>query len=165
MIKAGMIGVISDTHDNLEMVRRAVRLFNDAGCSLVVHAGDFVAPFTARELHALKCPVRAVFGNCDGEKHGLAAAFQGKGGIQEPPLEFRHAGRSFLVHHLDRPALKCAESGSAEIIIFGHTHKPLIEKRPGVLLVNPGEAGGWLYARGSVVLLDPEKLEASLIYL
>lgn len=165
MIKTGIIGIISDTHDNLETARRAVRLFNDANCSLVVHAGDFVAPFTARELHALKCPVRAVFGNCDGEKQGLAAALQGWGEIQEPPLEFRYAGRSFIVHHLDRPALKCAESGAAEIVVFGHTHKPLVERRAGVLLVNPGEAGGWLYARGSVVLLDPDKFEASLVYL
>ncbi len=37
-----MIGILADTHDNLDMVRRAVRLFNDMGCGLVVYAGDFV---------------------------------------------------------------------------------------------------------------------------
>jgi predicted phosphodiesterase len=38
-----MIGILSDTHDNLTRVREAVRLFNDAGCDLVVHARDFIA--------------------------------------------------------------------------------------------------------------------------
>ncbi|MCK7489623.1 MAG: metallophosphoesterase family protein [Anaerotruncus sp.] len=46
---------------------------------MVVHAGDFVAPFTAEELRNLRAPVKAVFGNCDGERAGLARAFQGLG--------------------------------------------------------------------------------------
>ncbi len=74
-----MIGILSDTHDNLTRVRQAVRLFDDAGCDLVVHAGDFVAPFTVEELRNLRVPVRAVFGNCDGERAGLARAFRGRG--------------------------------------------------------------------------------------
>ena len=83
-----MIGILSDTHDNLTRVREAVRLFDDAGCDLVVHAGDFVAPFTVEELRNLRAPVQAVFGNCDGEKAGLARAFQGLGEIAEAPLRF-----------------------------------------------------------------------------
>lgn len=37
-----MIGILADTHDNLDMVRRAVRLFNDMGCGLVIHAGGWL---------------------------------------------------------------------------------------------------------------------------
>ena len=83
-----MIGILSDSHDNLTRVREAVRLFNDAGCDLVIHAGDFVAPFTVDELRNLRAPVKAVFGNCDGEKAGLAKAFEGLGELREAPLKF-----------------------------------------------------------------------------
>ncbi len=84
-----MIGIMADSHDNLTAVRLAVRLFNDAKCDLVIHAGDFVAPFAALELHNLSCPVKAVFGNCDGEKKGLTAAFEGMGEIARGPARLR----------------------------------------------------------------------------
>jgi len=136
-----MIGILSDSHDNLTRVRQAVRLFNDAGCTLVIHAGDFVAPFTVDELRNLRAPVKAVFGNCDGEKAGLARAFQGIGEIGDGPLAFGHAGLRFAVVHLDSSAATQAASGQFDLVIFGHTHRPLVESRDGVLLINPGEAG------------------------
>ena len=158
-----MIGIISDTHDNLTAVRKAVRLFNDAGCSLVIHAGDFVAPFTARELHELAAPVKAVFGNCDGERAGLARAFDGLGELREAPHLFTHAGLRFLVCHLDRPVGRYLREHPCDVLVFGHTHKALIEKRGPTLLINPGEAGGWLGGRCTAALLDPETVEAAIV--
>lgn len=160
-----MIGILSDSHDNLTRVREAVRLFNDAGCDLVIHAGDFVAPFTVHELRNLRAPVKAVYGNCDGEKAGLAKAFEGLGEIRAAPLKFSHAGRSFLVCHLDAPVDRHLASQAYDIIVFGHTHKPLAERRGGVLLINPGEAGGWLSGKSTVALLDPAALAAEIITL
>lgn len=158
-----MIGILSDTHDNLTAVRRAVRLFNDAGCDQVIHAGDFVAPFTAVELRQLAAPVRGVFGNCDGERIGLARSFEGLGELREAPYLFSHAGLRFLVCHLDGPVERYLASNPCDVLVFGHTHRPLVEKRDGTLLVNPGEAGGWLRGRSTVALLDPETLEATIL--
>ncbi len=160
-----MIGILSDSHDNLTRVREAIRLFNDSGCDLVIHAGDFVAPFTVEELRNLRAPVRAVFGNCDGEKAGLAKAFLGLGEIREAPLKFTHAGLRFLLCHLDGPVEKHLASKAYDVVIFGHTHKPLAELRDGVLLLNPGEAGGWLRGKSTVALLDPAALTAEIITL
>ena len=160
-----MIGILSDTHDNLTRVREAVRLFNDAGCDLVIHAGDFVAPFTVDELRNLRAPVKAVYGNCDGEKAGLAKAFRGVGEIQEAPFAFLHGGVRFVVSHLDAPVGRYVQAKTCDVVIFGHTHKPLVERRDGVLLINPGEAGGWLGGKSTVVLLDPAALTADLITL
>jgi len=160
-----MIGILSDTHDNLTRVRDAVRLFNDSGCDLVVHAGDFVAPFTAEELRNLGAPVRAVFGNCDGERAGLSKAFEGIGEVREPPWKFTHAGLRFLVSHLDRQIERHIASRAFDVVIFGHTHKPLVERRDGTLLVNPGEAGGWLRGKSTVALLDPAGLSAWIVTL
>ena len=160
-----MIGILSDTHDNLTRVREAVRLFNDAGCDLVIHAGDFVAPFTVDELRNLRAPVRAVFGNCDGEKAGLSRAFQGLGEIREAPFAFVHGGLRFIISHMDAPVGEYVRAGTCDVVVYGHTHKPLVESRDGVLLVNPGEAGGWLGGKSTVALLDPAALTAEIITL
>jgi putative phosphoesterase len=158
-----MIGILSDSHDNLVMVRRAVRLFRDARCDLVIHAGDIVAPFTASELRELGCPVRAVYGNCDGEKAGLAKTFEGCGEIREAPHAFSHGEVRFVVCHLDSPIDGYLASLPCDVLVFGHTHKPLSERRKGALIVNPGEAGGWLYGRSTVGLLDPEKMTVDIV--
>lgn len=160
-----MIGILSDSHDNLTRVREAVRLFNDAGCDLVIHAGDFVAPFTVDELRNLRAPVKAVFGNCDGERAGLAKAFEGLGELREAPLKFFHAGLRFLVCHLDAPVDRYLASKAYDVVVFGHTHKFLVERRNGVLLVNPGEAGGWLRGKSTIALLDPAALTAEIVTL
>ncbi len=158
-----MIGIISDSHDNLTTVRRAVRIFSDMGCRLVIHAGDFVAPFAAAELRELRCPIKAVFGNCDGEKEGLAAIFEGMGKIVEAPLAFEHAGLRFRVFHLDSPVREAVRTGSCDVLIYGHTHKPEVRRENGVLIVNPGEAGGWLHRKSTVAVLDPKTLDVEVV--
>jgi hypothetical protein len=165
--EAGMIGIMADSHDNLNRIKQAVSLFKDAGCSLVIHAGDFVAPFSARELASLNCPVRAVFGNCDGERKGLEKTIQLFGEIKEAPLTFKHTGLIFLVAHLNTSLERYFKSPEPEydVVIFGHTHKPeiLTGKRP--LLINPGETGGWLSGKSTVALLEPKTLEAEIVVL
>ena len=160
-----MIGVMSDSHDNVTQVRKAVTLFKDAGCDLVLHAGDVVAPFAARELEALGCPVKAVFGNCDGEKQGLEMALEKFGVIQDAPLLFTHGGRLVLLVHYHFSVATYASSGKYDVIIFGHTHKPDIRRAGKTLLLNPGEAGGWLTGKSTVALLNPDTLEAEIVAL
>jgi putative phosphoesterase len=160
-----MIGVMSDSHDNLTMIRRAASIFNDASCDLVVHAGDFVAPFAINELAALNGRVKAVFGNCDGEKLGLKMAIEPIGEIQEAPFVLSHAGKEILLCHIDFPVSKYVASGKYDIVIFGHTHKPEVKKKGRTLALNPGETGGWLTGKSTVALLDPVTLEAEIIVL
>jgi len=160
-----MIGILSDTHDNLTRVRQAVDLFNGAGCDLVIHAGDIVAPFTVEALRRLRAPVKAVYGNCDGERAGLAKAFQGMGEVRDAPFAFLHGGVRYLVSHFDAPVGRYVASRAADIIVYGHTHRPVVESRDGLLLINPGETGGWLRGRSTVVLLDPDTLAADIITL
>lgn len=158
-----MIGIMADSHDNLHAVKKAVQLINDAGCELVIHAGDFVAPFAARELENLNCPVKAVFGNCDGEKKGLEKAFSSFGEIQESPLLFSQDGLDFLVIHVPSDLERLATSGKYDIIIFAHTHAPEVRKKGNTLLINPGETGGWVSGKSTVILLETEVLSAKII--
>ena len=66
------IGAISDTHDNLAAVSAALRRFQEAGVEAILHAGDYVAPFCLKWLLETALPLEGVFGNCDGERAGLA---------------------------------------------------------------------------------------------
>lgn len=160
-----MIGIMSDSHDNCHAVQRAVRFFRDMKCELVIHAGDFIAPFAARELEHLMCPVQAVFGNCDGEKKGLVKAIQPFGEVTEAPLVFSYADKIILVTHIHVSVNRYAASGKYQAIVFGHTHKPEIRTAHGTLLINPGETGGWLSGKTSVALLDLSTWEAEIIAL
>ena len=139
-----MIGIMSDSHDNLDAIQRTVHFFADMNCELVVHAGDFIAPFAARELENLGCPVKAVFGNCDGEKHGLDKIFRSFGEIKEAPLTFSYETLHFLVTHIPARHDSSFVSGKDNIIISAHTHKPDVKKEKNALLINPGETGGWV---------------------
>ncbi len=160
-----MIGIMSDSHDNCDAIRQAVCLFNELKCRIVVHAGDFVAPFAAKELESLKGLVKAVYGNCDGEKKGLEETFSSIGTIREAPFCFSYLGVEFLVTHTHFSLNSYIRSGKYDVIIYGHTHKPLIQREGRTLVINPGETGGWLSGKGTVVLLDSETLEVEIRFL
>jgi len=159
------IGIMSDSHDNRAAVKEAVSFFNGASCGLVLHAGDIIAPFTAEELSRCSCPVKAVFGNCDGEKQGLRRKFAGWGEILEPPLDFEWTGLRFRLVHTDDRVDEFVNSKKFDVVVFGHTHKPEIRKEQGCLAVNPGECGGWLTGKKTVSLLDAESRSAEIISL
>lgn len=160
-----MIGVMSDSHDNILAIRRAAQFFNQASCDLVIHAGDFIAPFSVKELTKCSCLVKAVFGNCDGERKGLRKAFHSVGEIREAPLVFNHGNRRILISHLDSPVKSYLSSGEYDVIVYGHTHKPQVQNKRKTLVVNPGEAGGWVSGKSTVALLDTQKLTAEIVSL
>jgi putative phosphoesterase len=160
-----MIGIMADSHDNLPSIKQAVSLFNETGCSLVIHAGDFIAPFAARELASLSCPVKAIFGNCDGEKKGLEKALQPFGKIKKAPLTFNHENLNFLVIHILAARDSYPASEEYNIIVFAHTHQPEIRRKKKSLLINPGETGGWVSGKSTVALLDPKTLSVDIITL
>jgi len=160
-----MIGILSDSHDNLPALRRAVGLFKEAGCKLIIHAGDFVAPFAARELEKSGCLMRAVFGNCDGEKKGLISVIQAFGTIQDAPLTFNYNDINILVSHLNMPVENYAAQQKYDIIIIGHTHNPDIQKSGKTLIINPGETGGWLTGKSTIAFFCPETGKAEIIVL
>lgn len=162
MTNNNLIGIISDSHDHKENISRAVDIFNNAGCGLVVHAGDFVAPFTAREFKRLSCPFIGVFGNNDGEHAGLLAQFSSFGSINRAPYEFEHAGRRLVVMHEPFYLEEYRKKTGIDVIIYGHIHRIVIEQGPP-LVINPGESCSWLTGRSTVVLLDTVTLEAQTV--
>jgi putative phosphoesterase len=121
------IGLISDTHGLL----RTEALAALEGCALILHAGDVGPREILLGLEGI-APVHAVRGNTDVEvpAAGLPLVRQ---------VEWRGL-RLELVHILEDLPVDPAARG-VHVVVSGHTHKPVIERRNGVLFVNPGSAG------------------------
>ncbi len=160
-----LIGVIADTHDNMDMLKKAVDLFNERGVGLVLHAGDYVAPFTSREFRRLECKLVGVFGNNDGEKFGLVKQFEGIGKLHEGVHQLEVEGnKKIAITHYPEIAETLAGSDAYDVVVYGHTHRPDIRKK-GHLIINPGECGGWLEGTSTVAILDVATLDAELVTL
>ncbi len=162
------LGIMSDSHDNLPNVAKAVKIFNQRKVQKVLHAGDIIAPFVTRNLLKLNCDVLAVFGNNDGDKLYLQENF-GKinkvGEIKEPPVSFKLAGKRIYLTHWPHQLEILAESGIYDIIVYGHTHDAEIRRVGKTLVVNPGETGGWLREKATIAVVDLETMEAEIIEL
>ena len=123
----GLIGVISDTHGLLRP--QAVEALQ--GSALIIHAGDVGRPEILDELRRI-APVIAVRGNVD---HGDWAARLPLSEIVE------HDGiRLYMLHILEDLDLDPPTAGF-HAVISGHTHRPKMETKDGVLYFNPGSAG------------------------
>jgi putative phosphoesterase len=122
-----ILGVISDTHGLL----RPQAIAALAGSDLIIHAGDVGKPEVLERLGEL-APTFGVRGNIDIDSWAARL-----------PLTQRvEAGglALFVLHEIAQLDVDPASAGFAAVV-FGHSHRPLIETRDGVLFLNPGSAG------------------------
>ncbi|MBI2795941.1 MAG: metallophosphoesterase family protein [Gemmatimonadetes bacterium] len=130
MARVHLLGLISDTHG---MVRPGVHAAL-AGVELILHAGDVGGDDVLDEL-GLIAPVHAVFGNTDPPgAPGLSAAVVHRvGGVS---IHVSHG------HELGSPTpVALLAAYPHDVIVYGHTHRQLLTKADGRLVVNPGAAG------------------------
>jgi putative phosphoesterase len=164
-----LIGVMSDSHDNLPLIEKAVALLNQQKVGLVLHAGDFVAPFVAQKLKKLNCELIGVFGNNDGDHELLKTRF---GETTNCTLHDRFTVvtvdryKVALLHGHETELLgTLLDSGYFDAVVHGHSHDCSIERRGKTLAVNPGELCGYLTGKSTVALLDTIKHEARIVEL
>jgi putative phosphoesterase len=122
-----MVGVISDTH-GLVRPQAAAAL---AGCDLIIHAGDVGKPEVLERLREL-APTFAVRGNIDIGDWAARLPLTQTVAVGALPL--------FVLHEIAQLDLDPAGAGFAAVV-FGHSHRPSIATRGGVLFLNPGSAG------------------------
>lgn len=157
------VGIIADTHDNLINLKKAADIFKERKIDTLLHAGDFVAPFVLRALVGNVKVLIGVFGNNDGDKLMLADIAKESGWeLHSPPYSLTLAKRSLLMLHEPDILETAVKSSLYEVIIYGHTHKRDIKRERGTLIINPGEAGGWLTGKGSVVILDLNEMKEEI---
>jgi len=121
------VGLISDTHNLLRP--EAIDFLR--GADHIVHAGDIVDASILDDLARL-APVTAVRGNND------RGAWADR--LKEVELVALGDVSVCVIHDLARLKLDIAQAG-VDVVVSGHSHKPLVERRRGALFVNPGSAG------------------------
>lgn len=136
------VGIISDTHDNIEAIDTAVSIFKDVGVETVIHCGDFVAPPSIDHFEGLD--LHGVLGNNDGELDGLEQTIEGLS--EASTLHGRYADLAFdgirvFVLHGDqgRDVIRdYAATSWYEYVFFGHFHEQETYSENGTRVVNPG---------------------------
>ena len=148
-----IIGLISDTHGLLR--REVLDLLR--GSDFIVHAGDIGDPEVVAELARL-APVAAVRGNVDRGTWAQSIA-------ETEVLEVGGATLLYVLHNIEDLDLDPAAAGF-HAVVSGHSHKPGIRWKDGVLYVNPGSAGPRRFSLPISVarlLVDDDKVSVDLI--
>ncbi len=164
-----LIGAISDTHDNLPLIEKAVKILNEQKVGLVLHAGDYVAGFVIPKLAKLNCPLIGVFGNNDGDHELLKKRFSETANctIHDRFTQLTTEGyRIGLLHGHETELLNALiDSGYFDAVIHGHSHNKGIEQKGKTLSINPGELCGYLTGKPTLAILDTLKWQARIIEL
>ena len=164
-----LIGVISDSHDNLPLIEKAVQILNDQKVGMVLHAGDYVAGFVIPKFKALNCQLIGVFGNNDGDHELLKKRFSETTNctIHDRFAKINLDGYKIaLLHGHETELLEAIiESGYFDAVIHGHSHSKGIEQKGKTLTINPGELCGYLTKNPTLAILDTVEQKARIIEL
>ncbi len=159
------IGVLSDTHDNLANLGRAVDIFSKNGVEAILHCGDFCSPFTLpvfKPLAEKGVPMYAVFGNNDGDKALLIRRGEGSWTFADGVRVLELGGRRIVMMHYPDVAEDLLRAGSFDLVIHGHDHRARVQGS-GPKLLNPGTCAGYLAARATVALVETAGLDVELV--
>ena len=161
------IGLISDTHDNIQNIQYATSIFNDKNAGLVIHAGDIVSPEAVEAFSGVK--LIGVLGNNDLEIDGLTNAFDKIGGqLKGEFYELVQDDLIFAIYHGTNSRRKesLIQSGKYDVVVCGHTHKIQNKKVGKTLVINPGTANGWFFGySATAAVFDTKTREPEFLHL
>jgi len=159
------IGVISDTHMPGRAVGLPQKMLDDfKTADMVIHVGDLVELAVLRQLESCCKNVTAVWGNMDGPE--VREKLQEKKIIKIGKYKIGimhgagHPGK--LVELLSRQF----KDDAVDVIIFGHSHLPLNERKGGILFFNPGSPTDKIFSPFNsygIIEIDDDKIEAKII--
>lgn len=159
------IAIISDSHDNLANLNKAIKNIEAEGIKTIIHCGDIASLETLKELSRIfKEKVLIAFGNMDedylknmGSDLKKIPKFKFFGQVGE----VRMGKKKIAFTHFPAIAKKLAATQDYDIIFYGHTHKPWEETIGKTRLVNPGNLAGLLY-RATFAIYDTKNDELKL---
>lgn len=139
------IAVMSDSHDHILNLRKALDLIVSQNCGMIIHCGDFVAPFVFKELLQSNIQVHCVFGNNDGDRYLLTRYAQDSSGQITLSAMIGHIvveGLRIAFTHEWPVAEGLAFTGRYDLVCFGHSHQHVQQQIGKTLVLNPGEIMG-----------------------
>lgn len=144
------IAIISDTHDNVTNIQKAILWMKKNKISQIIHCGDICAPSVLKEIANLfGKKIHVVFGNVDGDQFTIGKEI-GDGTLKNVILrgdlgEIKIGNKNIAFTHKPYFARALAGTGKYDLVFYGHTHKPFEEKVGNCELVNPGTLAGIFY--------------------
>jgi putative phosphoesterase len=159
------IGVLSDTHDNLANIRRAVEVFSKNGVEAIIHAGDFCSPFTLPEFKPLAdrgVKMYAVFGNNDGDRVHLVRRGRDFCSFSDGACIVTLDGKKVVALHYPELGEDVYRSEGYDLVVYGHNHAVRLQGEARKLL-NPGTCSGYLAEYASVALVDTASMAVEIV--
>jgi len=163
------LGIMADTHDNLPLVDKAIDRLNREKVEIVLHAGDYVAPFTVVHFKQLEAKLIGVFGNNDGDHELLKKKFAD---IEAAEIQGDFAGidadglKIALLHGEDEELLhSLINTDFYGLVVHGHSHEAKSYKKGQTIVVNPGEVCGYLSKKSTMALFYTETRKVNFIQL
>lgn len=161
------LAIISDTHDNIPNLEKALSWINSQEISLIIHCGDLCAPAMLNKV---------LLPNFSGQIHLIHGNVSDRESLEENAKEFKNVklhgdfgeieieGKKIAFVHKLWQGKKIAETQKYDLVFYGHTHKPWEEKIGKTRLVNPGTLAGMFY-KASFAVYDSEtdKLELKIL--
>ncbi|MCM2324857.1 MAG: YfcE family phosphodiesterase [Candidatus Woesearchaeota archaeon] len=159
------IGIISDTHDQVEKIKKAIKIFNKEKVVLVYHLGDWCSPFTLELYRGLRCSVKGIFGNNDADIYKM---FRYKPDNVEFFDKFyvdEFDGKKICLFHGDPKEIveRLFDSKQYDLLLSGHDHISKIRDNGKTLHIDPGSMMGRFsgaaksWTEPSIVLYDFKK--------
>ncbi len=161
-----LVGVVSDTHNNIKNIENIINIFNKEEVNLVIHTGDISKAETLRLFSQLDCPMVGVFGNNDRFEKGLKeVCYEYNFNFQDPPLSLTLEDKKIAIFH--EPELidgYIKEHIDVQLIIHGHTHRYREESLNDIIFFNPGESAGLLEGKNALGIINLDNLEIRRIF-
>ena len=159
------VGILADSHDCLPRIKDVVDRLNSEPIELVLHAGDYSAPFVTDYYRALKVHMIGVFGNNDAERDKLRARFAEAGHeIKGRFAEVQAGNLRIALTHGDEDELlqSLTKCGGYDVLVYGHTHEAKVVEEGRTLVINPGEICGYLTGESTFAILNTADRKARL---
>jgi len=161
------VGVLGDSHDNLENIERALSILDSEKVDIILHAGDIISPFSAKLFTKIDTPTYFTFGNNDGERILLKEIIiSSKNCRLVWPKGLIEVGgyRIVLLHGEDEDIVESlAASSRYDLVVYGHWHKMVNKRYNNTMLVNPGELCGYLSGRSTLAIVKMEEKKVDII--
>lgn len=161
------IAIISDTHDNVPNLEKALKWMKENNIEQLIHCGDLCAPGILVNVlgPGFTGPIHMVFGNVEDRDllPGKAAEFKNVRHYGDQG-EMEIGGKKIGFVHFPEEAKQMAATGKYDLVFYGHTHRPWEETVNRARLVNPGTLAG-LFNKATFAVYDTatDKLELKIL--
>jgi len=156
------VGILSDSHDHRGAAEGALLLFRAEGVGMVLHLGDVCSPSVLAGYGETAIPFLGVFGNNDSDRDGLQNA-TGGAFRQGPHIETVDGRKILLAHSYEQLQGELSGQGRFDLVLFGHSHRPLTMRVGKALVVNPGESCGLTRGKNTCAIVDLATMEPRIV--